>query len=97
MACSHRGAVSWARFAQMVAEAAGLDVGLIHAVPGAALGQIAVRPRYSALRSERGLMLAPIEDAIQHYLADAKHELSMHAVNDMSFDTASTEIAGRAA
>ena len=67
---ANRGAVSWARFAQMVAEAAGLDAHLVDAVPGAKLGQTAVRPRYSALQSERGLVLARIEDAIEHYLAN---------------------------
>ena len=74
---TNRGAISWAGLAQMVAEAAGLDPGLVEAVPGAKLGQIAVRPRYSALQSERGLVLARIEDAIEHYLADVKPQPSL--------------------
>ncbi|HWL74279.1 MAG TPA: SDR family oxidoreductase, partial [Burkholderiaceae bacterium] len=93
---TNNGAVSWAGFAQMVAEAAGLDAGLVDAVPGASLGQVAVRPRYSALQSERGLTLASLPDAVEQYLAevepDAVHssssDLLLTAVNDMNFVTA---------
>ncbi len=86
------GAVSWARFAQMVAEAAGLDAGLVDAVPGAMLGQVAVRPRYSALQSERGLRMASLQDAVEQFLAEVEPAWSQHAepklpsaVNDVIF------------
>jgi dTDP-4-dehydrorhamnose reductase len=93
---TNHGAVSWAGFAQMVAETAGLDAGLIDAVPGASLGQVAVRPRYSALQSERGLTLAKLQDAIEQYFTEveptASHQnesdLLSPAVNDMNFVTA---------
>ena len=93
---TNSGAVSWAGFAQMVAEAAGLNVGLIDAVPGVTLGQAALRPRYSALQSERGLRLAPLQDAVAQYLADVEPEvslqeesqLSLSAVNDIIFAAA---------
>ena len=70
-----------------------MDSGLIDAVPGASLGQIAVRPRYSALQSERGLTLARLQDAVEKYLAEAEPEaadrnesdLLLSAVNDMNF------------
>ena len=91
---TNHGAVSWAGFAQMVAEAAGLDAGLVDAVPGASLGQIALRPRYSALQSERGLTLATLQDAVEQYLVEVETEavqnesdLLLGAVNDMSFVT----------
>ena len=92
---TNRGAVSWAGFAQLVAEAAGLDAGLVDAVPGATLGQVATRPRYSALQSERGLTLASLQDAVEHYLAEvqpalslqADSELALTAVNDIIFAT----------
>ena len=88
---TNRGAVSWAGFAQMVAEAAGLDAGLVDPLPGAALGQIALRPRYSALRSERGVTLAPLEDAVDEYLANAQPELSLTTVNEIIFAAASAK------
>lgn len=93
---TNHGAVSWAGFAQMVAEVAGLDAGLVDAVPGAALGQVAVRPRYSALRSERGLTLASLQGAVEQYLVEVEPDASrqqesdllLRAVNDMNFVTA---------
>lgn len=86
-----RGTVSWAGFAQMVAESAGLDVGLVDPVPGATLGQIALRPRNSALRSERGLTLAPLENSVEQYLARVQPELSLAAVKDSIFTASSAE------
>ena len=93
---TNHGAVSWAGFAQLVAEAAGLDAGLVDAVPGASLGQVAVRPRYSALQSERGLTLASLHDAVEQYLSEVElevplrgeSELSLGAVNDIIFAAA---------
>lgn len=90
---ANRGVVSWAGFAQMVAEAAGLDAGLVDPVPGVMLGQIAPRPRYSALHSERGLTLARLEDAVTQYLANVQAELSRNAVNDTIFTTNGTTAA----
>ena len=67
---SNRGAVSWARLAEMSAEAAALDKRLVHSLPTAALGQIAARPRYSALASERALLMPRLEDALARYMVD---------------------------
>jgi dTDP-4-dehydrorhamnose reductase len=67
---SNRGAVSWAGFAQMAAEAATLDTRLIHALPTAELGLVAQRPRYSALGSERALLMPTLEDALSRYFGD---------------------------
>ena len=102
---TNHGAVSWAGFAQMVAEAAGLNTALIDAVPGATLGQVALRPRYSALQSERGLKLASLRDAVDQYLIDVEpevslqetSELSMQAVNDIIFAAAAGDKAERSA
>ena len=87
---TNRGAVSWAGFAQMVADAAGLDASLVDPVPGVTLGQVALRPRYSALQSERGLALAPIEAAVEQYLADIEPDILLNAVNDQVFSVANT-------
>jgi dTDP-4-dehydrorhamnose reductase len=90
---ANRGVVSWAGFAQMVAEAAGLDAGLVDPVPGVMLGQIAPRPRYSALHSERGLTLARLKDAVTQYLANVQAELSRNAVSDTIFTANGTAAA----
>ena len=90
---ANRGVVSWAGFAQMVAEAAGLDAGLVDPVPGVMLGQIAPRPRYSALHSERGLTLARLKDAVTQYLANVQAELSRNVVNDTIFTANGTAAA----
>lgn len=64
------GAVSWAEFAAMAAGAAGLDAGRVHSLRDAALNQRARRPRYSALASERGRVMPPLEDALRRYLEE---------------------------
>jgi dTDP-4-dehydrorhamnose reductase len=67
---SNQGEVSWHRFAQMAAEAATLDVSLVQGLPTSALGQLAKRPRYSVLASERALLMPKLEDALGRYLVD---------------------------
>jgi dTDP-4-dehydrorhamnose reductase len=64
---ANRGAVTWAELAKLAAEAAGLDTALIQPAPGASLGQCAARPRYSALASERGMIMPTLEHALQRY------------------------------
>ena len=66
------GAVSWADFARMVAERAGLDAALVEGVPGAQIGQIASRPAYSAMRSERGWIMPALEKAVDAYFEDVR-------------------------
>ncbi|MGE5385071.1 MAG: family 1 glycosylhydrolase, partial [Betaproteobacteria bacterium] len=67
---ANRGAVSWAEFARMALEIADLDVSLIDAVPGARLGQVACRPRFSVLESERGMPMPRLEESLACYLAE---------------------------
>jgi dTDP-4-dehydrorhamnose reductase len=62
--------VSWHRFAQMAAEAAGLQAGLVQAMPSSALTQVARRPRYSALASERAVLMPTLDHAMARYLGD---------------------------
>ena len=62
--------VSWADFAFKTAEVANLDPGLIKAARANQLGFKAVRPQYSALGSERGLLLPRLDDAINRYLRE---------------------------
>ncbi|HEX8748175.1 MAG TPA: family 1 glycosylhydrolase [Pyrinomonadaceae bacterium] len=82
---SNAGAVSWADFARMAAAQAGLDPGLIEDCPARAFNYAARRPAFSALTSERGLMLSSLEEAVARYVrecevswtADARREPGM--------------------
>lgn len=65
---ANRGAVHWSQLACLAAEAAGLDAGLVRAVPGAMLGQLARRPGFAALSSGRGLLLPTLDHALARYL-----------------------------
>jgi dTDP-4-dehydrorhamnose reductase len=40
--------------------------------PGSALGLLAPRPGYSALRSERGLTLPALDDALARFVAERR-------------------------
>jgi dTDP-4-dehydrorhamnose reductase len=63
------GALSWAELARRVAERAGLDPGRVEGVPEARLprGPCARRPRFSALGSERGALLRPLDEALDRF------------------------------
>jgi dTDP-4-dehydrorhamnose reductase len=61
-------AVTWAGLAERACAAAGLDPKGLDAQPAASLGQRAARPANSAMRSERGLLLPPLDDALARYV-----------------------------
>jgi dTDP-4-dehydrorhamnose reductase len=60
-------AISWASFATRIALACGLDPQRIDRVPGEALGWPAPRPRYAALKSERGAATISLDVGIEHF------------------------------
>lgn len=64
------GAITWAELARKVAEMAGMDTYRIEARPTAELGLAAPRPGYSVLGSERGLLLRPLNQALERYFHD---------------------------
>lgn len=64
------GALSWAEFAGLAVTKAGLDARLVMPTPGTALDYKATQPMYSALRSERGMVLPPLEDALMRFLRE---------------------------
>ena len=66
---ANAGAFTWAELARHVASAAGLDAGLVEAVPLAEFGLAAPRPRRVALASARGTLLGSFDGALCHYLA----------------------------
>lgn len=63
------GAITWAEFARLAAEHAGYDPSLVNACPGEELCRAAPRPRYSALASERGRLMPPLDDALRRFFA----------------------------
>jgi len=63
-------ALSWADFARRASEHARLDPRDILTTRGIDLGQVAPRPAFCALRSERGLLLPSLDDALSRYLRD---------------------------
>ncbi len=67
---AHPDAVSWADLARLAAWTAGLDPAQVQALPAAALGQLAARPRYAVLGSERGQLMTPLQSALERYLRD---------------------------
>ncbi|GAB3647106.1 sugar nucleotide-binding protein [Ramlibacter alkalitolerans] len=67
---ANQGALSWAELACTAADLAGLDAGLVQALPGALLAQTARRPAYAALSSERGLVMPTLAHALARYLEE---------------------------
>ncbi|MGX7952107.1 family 1 glycosylhydrolase [Tsuneonella sp. HG249] len=61
------GEVSWCEFARSLAEATGLPADLVRPVSVTSCGWAAPRPRFSALASNRGRLLPPIESAIDRF------------------------------
>jgi dTDP-4-dehydrorhamnose reductase len=65
---SNAGGVSWAELARKAAEAAGIDASRLEAKPGASCGFTAARPGYTAMSSERGILLPALDNALSRYL-----------------------------
>ncbi|MBC7435632.1 MAG: SDR family oxidoreductase, partial [Bdellovibrionales bacterium] len=71
---ANQGSASWSQLACMAAEAARLDTRLVLPVPGAALGQRAKRPSFSALGSARGQIMPTLESGLERYMFEAVSE-----------------------
>ena len=69
---TNNGELTWAHLAKKIAEKAGLDAGLIQAQPALNLNLKARRPKYSPLKSEKGIILPEVDNAIEHYFIEAK-------------------------
>lgn len=79
---ANRGAVSWAELGRAAARVAGLDEQLVKPRPAAVFGWAAPRPRYSPLVSRRGLLLAPLEEALHRYFAERTVERNREAATN---------------
>ncbi len=67
---ANRGAVSWAALAEEIAVRGNFRRSLVEAVPMEELNWVASRPRYSALKSEKGMVLPALEDALDRFFAE---------------------------
>ncbi|MEO7966201.1 MAG: sugar nucleotide-binding protein [Gemmatimonadaceae bacterium] len=61
--------LSWADFAETAAQLAGINCARLVRTPTAELAQIALRPRMSALQSERATLLAPLSQSLARWVA----------------------------
>jgi dTDP-4-dehydrorhamnose reductase len=77
-------ALTWAELAVMAAEKAGIDDTGLDARASRELGYAAVRPAYSALSSERGIILPTLDNALDRYLAVRRHEKAAESAEKMT-------------
>ena len=67
---ANRGETTWAELARAAAREARVRSESLDARPMASLGVTAPRPAYSALGSERGVLLPPLDDALSRYVRE---------------------------
>jgi dTDP-4-dehydrorhamnose reductase len=72
---ANRGEASWADFVRQGAAAVGLDLENIQGCRGEELKLAAPRPTFSALGSERGLLLPTLSDGLRRYGAAVRTTL----------------------
>jgi dTDP-4-dehydrorhamnose reductase len=77
-------ALTWAELAIMAAEKAGIDTSMLDARASHEFGYIASRPVYSALSSERGIILPSLDDALERYMGSRRHEVERAAAGKMT-------------
>jgi dTDP-4-dehydrorhamnose reductase len=71
---ANQGETTWADFARKAAVLADLDPDRVRALPTTELGWTAPRPRYSPLGSMRGILLAPLDNALKRYFGECLPE-----------------------
>jgi dTDP-4-dehydrorhamnose reductase len=69
---ANAGIVTWAEFARLIADRAGYDPSSVHARPTLMLGLAAARPLFTALASERGGLMPPLEDGLYGFFRDSQ-------------------------
>jgi dTDP-4-dehydrorhamnose reductase len=73
---ANQGAVSWSHLARTTATMAGFDHTLVKECDASELGWAAPRPGYSALGSERGVLLPAWEQSLERYLHERREEVA---------------------
>jgi dTDP-4-dehydrorhamnose reductase len=69
---TNNGQISWSGLARNVSAKAGLDTDLIDDQPSVLLNWKAPRPKFSVLKSQKGIVLPSIENALMRYLEERK-------------------------
>lgn len=69
---ANNGELSWADFANEIADRFDLKRKYITAIPTEELGYLAMRPLYSVLSSSRGVLLPSLDDALRRYTEETK-------------------------
>ena len=74
---SNNGEISWADFANEVADRLGLNRKYINPIRSSEFGFTAKRPLYSVLSSSRGIMLPSLDDALKRFTREKRQEKQM--------------------
>ena len=69
--------ITWAGLALRAAEKAGIDADMLDFRTGEELGYIARRPVYSAMSSERGILLPALDNALDRYVHSKPNEMGL--------------------
>ena len=77
---ANEGAVSLATLARKAAVMAGYDLSQIRGVASSRLSFAATRPKYSVLKSEKGIRLPHLEDALRRCLEACADSLSSQSI-----------------
>ncbi len=80
---TNNGETTWADLAKKVAHNANLDIELIVPKPAQLLGWRAQRPHYSVLKSEKGILLPTLDNAISRYFLERESvEMELETIRD---------------
>ncbi len=77
---ANKGAITWADLAFETARIFRLDSMFIDAQPLAAMNMEAVRPRYSVLGSEKGILLPTLDDALRRFRQERTQEVQTRLI-----------------
>jgi dTDP-4-dehydrorhamnose reductase len=75
--------LTWAEFAVLAAAKAGIDNSSLDALASHEIDYRAARPAYSALSSERGIILPTLDNALDRYMA-SRHETAMASAEKLN-------------
>lgn len=90
---ANEGETTWAELARRAAELGGHDAELVRPCTSASLGATAPRPAFSALDSERGRLLAPLDRALERFVAERARSVTSGAESAPVVTAAATESA----
>lgn len=78
--------ISWADFARVITHLSDCDMNLVQGVTMDSLGYKARRPRYSALASEKGIILPQLHNAIDRFLKEMEFSVEYAADNNLVYE-----------